>query len=301
MAKINIYIYKGPIYKFKQIVAQDWEAETRAVSLEKAVSNLNSQAKKYLGYVQGSAIRIDKNKVEEIKAEDYASDFKKKTKDIPNYYDDPDYNIPDECDLNIDDSNPTEDGMIICDHDWKDIVRIYLQWEGIVGYDNDIIRYLEDEDHDGLEQYLEDEGIYGYESTLISIKEDGDAYCRGMEKEDYINICNDNGIEPQLEFEEVEIISEEELTSLVLNLIKQGKSNLEIKTELEKLDPENFDWYEADDFIDEVREEQELDRLRYLIRKEKVSPLDKGERYELMELMNKHGDIIELENQYNED
>ena len=55
------------------------------------------------------------------------------------------------------------------------------------------------------------------------------------------------------------------------------------------------------DFEDEDEAgEEELQRLRYLLNKEEVCPLDKGERLEILQLMDKYGDIIELENQYKE-
>lgn len=56
-----------------------------------------------------------------------------------------------------------------------------------------------------------------------------------------------------------------------------------------------------EDFDDEDDSEKELEQLRYLLRKEEVAPLDKAERYEMLQLMDKYGDIIELENQYKED
>lgn len=44
---------------------------------------------------------------------------------------------------------------------------------------------------------------------------------------------------------------------LVKKLIKQGKENFEIKKELEKAD-KNFDWYEADEYINSIRESMGL-------------------------------------------
>lgn len=47
---MNRYIYKGVVYAFEKIVSRRWEAETRAVSPEKARSNLKYRFRNQHGY-----------------------------------------------------------------------------------------------------------------------------------------------------------------------------------------------------------------------------------------------------------
>lgn len=68
---------------------------------------------------------------------------------------------------------------------WQDVLRIYLEWNGILGYDSIIADYLENEDFDGLSEYLEDEGIYGYTNKIIEIYKDGEINIPDMDEEDY--------------------------------------------------------------------------------------------------------------------
>lgn len=65
------------------------------------------------------------------------------------------------------------------------MLRIYLEWNGILGYDSIIADYLENEDFDGLSEYLEDEGIYGYTNKIIGIYKDGEVNIPDMDEEDY--------------------------------------------------------------------------------------------------------------------
>lgn len=48
----------------------------------------------------------------------------------------------------------------------KDVLSIYLEWNGIIGYDEQIIDHYENGD---LEDYLNEEGIIGYTSDIQSI------------------------------------------------------------------------------------------------------------------------------------
>lgn len=48
----------------------------------------------------------------------------------------------------------------------KDVLSIYLEWNGIIGYDEQIIDHYENGD---LEDYLNEEGIIGYTSDIESI------------------------------------------------------------------------------------------------------------------------------------
>lgn len=69
--------------------------------------------------------------------------------------------------------------------DWRDVLRIYLEWEGILGYNFIIEEYLEEKDFDGLREYLEDEGIYGYFDDIVDIYETGEVNIPDMDEEDY--------------------------------------------------------------------------------------------------------------------
>lgn len=69
--------------------------------------------------------------------------------------------------------------------DWTDVLRIYLEWNGIIGYDSIIEDYLKNKDFDGLRKYFEEEGIYGYADDIIDIYENGEINIPDMSREDY--------------------------------------------------------------------------------------------------------------------
>ena len=69
--------------------------------------------------------------------------------------------------------------------DWKQVLHIYLEWEGIIGYDDIIISYLENDEYDELREFLSDEGIYGYYYTIVDIFETGEVNIPDMDEEDY--------------------------------------------------------------------------------------------------------------------
>ena len=75
--------------------------------------------------------------------------------------------------------------------DPKDTLQVYLDWEGIYGFTDDIIDFGE-MGEDALEGYLEDEGIYGYTHKLYQILNGDSAFCEGMSMEDFEAICRDN-------------------------------------------------------------------------------------------------------------
>lgn len=66
------YSYTGPIKRFGRTVKNNWSAKTKAVSLDKAYSNLLFQAKKYLGLVTSAKVEINKsNIIKETKTADH--------------------------------------------------------------------------------------------------------------------------------------------------------------------------------------------------------------------------------------
>ena len=76
-------------------------------------------------------------------------------------------------------------------------LEVYLQWEGIIGYDWQIISAYEDGGYDGLAEYLDEEGIYGYTEHIRDILEGEPAYCSQMEMEDFESICRHLYISPE--------------------------------------------------------------------------------------------------------
>lgn len=74
--------------------------------------------------------------------------------------------------------------------DWRQVLHIYLEWEGILGYDDIIISYLENDEYDELREFLNDEGIYGYYYTIVDIFETGEVNIPDMDEEDYERFFN---------------------------------------------------------------------------------------------------------------
>lgn len=101
------------------------------------------------------------------------------------------HDLLDDCKLSMNDTKKrTRDAFISHDvdrrvSDWREVLRIYLEWEGIIGYDFIIIDYLEDKDFDGLRDYLDEEGIYGYFDDIIDIYENGEVNIPDMDEADY--------------------------------------------------------------------------------------------------------------------
>lgn len=60
------YVYKGPVFYFGKVVADNWEGRTRAVSEKQAVNNLIFQFKKKAGYIPDVKVTLgSKPKLEE--------------------------------------------------------------------------------------------------------------------------------------------------------------------------------------------------------------------------------------------
>lgn len=55
---MDIYMYKGPVNSFGKCINKEWSAYTRAVSPEKARSNLKYRYKKTSGLVANSRIEL---------------------------------------------------------------------------------------------------------------------------------------------------------------------------------------------------------------------------------------------------
>ena len=56
--ELHKYIYDGPVYRFKTLVAEHWKGETMAPSESKARSNLSYQAKKQLNLIAGTDVKL---------------------------------------------------------------------------------------------------------------------------------------------------------------------------------------------------------------------------------------------------
>ena len=63
---MNLYSYNGPVYEFDRIVANHWEASTRAVSEKKARTNLAYQYKCQNGKAPRSKLSIPGKLIMEI-------------------------------------------------------------------------------------------------------------------------------------------------------------------------------------------------------------------------------------------
>ena len=90
----------------------------------------------------------------------------------------------------------TEDGYVFGFADPEDALKIYLDWEGIYGYLDDILMFAPD-GYDAVNYYLEEEGIYGYTDKIMRILEEGECYCPDMEEEDFEELCRANDIDPE--------------------------------------------------------------------------------------------------------
>ena len=87
------YRYFGPIIRYNIVQVHNWKAETKAVSLAKAISNIKYKAKEYLGLAPSAKIEILNYKVEEVEDLDM-NDLEEIKKSSREY--DPNYDIPDE-------------------------------------------------------------------------------------------------------------------------------------------------------------------------------------------------------------
>lgn len=58
---MNLYLYDGPVKNMGQIIAENWRAETRAMSEKKALSNFKYQYKKSHNMSSGTKIDMPGN------------------------------------------------------------------------------------------------------------------------------------------------------------------------------------------------------------------------------------------------
>ena len=98
-----------------------------------------------------------------------------------------------------------QNGFIFRFPDVRDTLQVYLDWEGIYGYTDDIIEFGMEPGSDALENYLAEEGIFGYTYAINNILDGESAFCRDMTREDFEDICRSEYIDPSLaegDFEE---------------------------------------------------------------------------------------------------
>ena len=98
-----------------------------------------------------------------------------------------------------------QNGFIFRFPDVRDTLQVYLDWEGIYGYTDDIIEFGMAPESDALENYLAEEGIFGYTYAINNILDGESAFCRDMTREDFEDICRSEYIDPSLadgDFEE---------------------------------------------------------------------------------------------------
>lgn len=81
-----------------------------------------------------------------------------------------------------------ENGMEISFPDPRDTLAVFLEWEGIIGYTDEIYDVAQ-EGYDALDEFLEYEGIIGYTSKIYEIINTGSAWCSQMEMEDFLSVC----------------------------------------------------------------------------------------------------------------
>lgn len=58
------YKFTGAVFLFNSLVLNNWSAETVAITPKKAMSNLVYQAKRAMGYLPSTQIKLDGNLVE---------------------------------------------------------------------------------------------------------------------------------------------------------------------------------------------------------------------------------------------
>lgn len=78
--------------------------------------------------------------------------------------------------------------------DIKDTLKVYLAWEGIIGYDNTLMEF---KDYTDLSEYLIDEGITGYTRDIWDILQGDMAICNDMNERDFIEVCEQEDINPE--------------------------------------------------------------------------------------------------------
>ena len=89
-----------------------------------------------------------------------------------------------------------QNGFIFKFPDVRDTLQVYLDWEGIYGYTDDIIEFGMEPESSALEDYLAEEGIYGYTYAINNILDGESAFCKDMTREDFEYICRSEYIDP---------------------------------------------------------------------------------------------------------
>ena len=100
-----------------------------------------------------------------------------------------DYVLDENCNKELkEDIFENENGMEISFPDPRDTLAVFLEWEGIMGYTDEIYDVAQ-EGYDALDEFLEYEGIIGYTSKIYEIINTGSAWCSQMEMEDFLSVC----------------------------------------------------------------------------------------------------------------
>lgn len=100
-----------------------------------------------------------------------------------------DYVLDENCNKELkEDIFENENGMEVSFPDPRDTLAVYLEWEGIMGYTDEIYEHAL-KGYDDLDEYLEYEGILGYTSRIYEIVNGGSAWCSQMEMEDFLSVC----------------------------------------------------------------------------------------------------------------
>jgi len=100
-----------------------------------------------------------------------------------------DYVLDENCNKDLkEDIFENENGMEISFPDPRDTLAVFLEWEGIMGYTDEIYDVAQ-EGYDALDEYLEYEGILGYTDKIYNIINNNSVWCSQMEMEDFISVC----------------------------------------------------------------------------------------------------------------
>lgn len=100
-----------------------------------------------------------------------------------------------------------EDGMSFKLDTIEQTLSVYLQWEGIIGYDYMILE-MKGWSEDDIDDVLREEGIYGFSRDIYTILQGKSAFCAGMELEDFLNVCREQGIDVSGEKPDISIATE---------------------------------------------------------------------------------------------
>lgn len=137
-----------------------------------------------------------------------------------------------------------------------DTLQVYCQWEGLLGYEDDIIDYQDTTEED-LDSYLRDEDIYGYTHSLWEILQGKEAYCSDMDLNDFNNVCADLFLDPK----DAEVYNSEEVKS-VDESVKPDYYELEYTFGKDHYNGEEFT-YKVDKFdaVEYLLKDNDLDYL----------------------------------------